>query len=202
MRFALLLLMVLVVSTPTTVWAEKIACPDMGIPLSSSSPHTPSGKIVTDHIKDMSSAYVYCEYGPKNIIHLSWFTSLNDQMWENKCRNNASRLSTDDIHVDYNKKKKWIYLVSKSRLTQVYVRLSSKEFRKRKEAWVRAGRELLQRELNRGMSCSHESSPTVEKTTRPAIPVKPISDIPPPAKPAVEVDAEISDIINRLKSSQ
>lgn len=206
-----------------TAAAESITCPDMGLPLKPANPNMPSGKIFNDYIKDMHSGYVNCEYGPKNRVLVSWFSSLNKEMWEDKC--DERRSAAEEITVKFVQKKKWIILTSKSRLSLVYIWLSPREYRKRRDEWAAAGRRLLQEHVQRGMSCEvHEPyTPTRARPEAPAVRSRPSEPAAPaqrypstqqgrdpapkvkktapePAAQPDAVDEKIDDILERLKS--
>ena len=160
--------------------AETISCPDMGIALKAANPNMPSRKVSNDYIRDIHSGSVNCEYGPKNRILLSWFSSLNQEMWDNKC--GERRSAAEEITVKFDKKRKWIILTSKSRLSLVYIWLSPKEYRKRRDDWAAAGRKLLQEHISRGMSCE-VYEPYVPTRARPESPAVPSRPSEPPAAP-------------------
>ena len=212
-----LLVLCLCLTTADRAAAEMIPCPDMGLPLKSANPNMPSGKVFKEYIKDIHSGYANCEYGRKNRILLSWFSSLNEEMWEDKC--GQRRSAAEEITVKFVKRKKWIILTSKSRLSLVYIWLSSKEYRKRRDAWAAAGRKLLQEQLSRGMSCEvyEPYIPTRDRPEAPAVgsqPSEPASvtqqrypaqqgrdPVPQRDAPAPDnVDEKIDDILERLKS--
>ncbi|MCA9404486.1 MAG: hypothetical protein KC897_11930 [Candidatus Omnitrophica bacterium] len=227
----LLIILILTLSVAGAARAESISCPAMGIPIQPADPRVPSGKVFADANKDTLSGYANCEYGPKTRILVSWFSSLNREMWQDKCAERRSL--ANDIDVKFNNKKKWVIVTSRSHLTLVYMWLSPKEYRNRRDDWAAAGRKLLQEHVSRGMSCAdydpgtavRSVSPTPAVPSRPSEPPaapqryaptqqgrdpnpsqpmvtpKAASQTPEPVVQPDDVDEKIDDILERLKGS-
>ncbi len=220
MKNIFLILFILTLAVPAG--ADSIACPEMGLPLKPSHNQMPPGTVQKDYIKDLHSGSAACEYGSQNRVLLSWFSSLSENMWQDKCRQRQSLEGDGPVHVKFVKNKRWVILSSKTHLSLVYIWLSKKEYRKRRLEWAEAGKALLRTEMSRGMSCAEyepydpqrrpRSPEAVPQPPKPMsqgrTPVQERQTPPPPMRdpvpqPVVQpdnVDEKIDDILERLKA--
>lgn len=165
-----ILFVLLAMSTGDNAGAETVACPDMGLALKPGIANAAPGQVYTDYIRDIHSGSANCEYGPKNRMLLSWYSSLDRDTWQKRCGQRRSLEGDGPVHVKFAKDKRWVILSSKTNLSLVYIWLSPKEYRKRRQEWADAGRRLLDAEVRRGMSCE-AYSPGTSTRSQPEVPV-------------------------------
>lgn len=218
MRILFFFLLMMMIGVPICS-AETIACPDMGYKLVDNQgifKVGPPGSIFEDDRGSITFNTGLCTYEKKQEFSVHWVSYFDHSVHNYPdCRNDPFLGEKKDHFIHIHKKRRKIDIQSETHLSSVKVLLSRKEFREsNRQKWIDAGLKLLKMYQSRALWCDESTGEwsdypgnptdgvqkTIPKINSPRVTPKK-STAPAPVQSSDDVDAEIDDIINRLKGN-
>lgn len=192
--------------------AASLTCPDTGTRLTRTDEKRESGEIYLTDINFLKYHQTVCQYGRKNKIVLNWLTAEPVQELAS-ARSTCSWVLKNSGGQPFRTivGKSGANLYSNTHMVSARLYLSKKEMEpRRRQVWVDHAYDLIKSKMGEALVCAEvlggtaPQAPSAEPARQPTVPRTALPSVQPPAPPASSenVDAEIDDILERLKGWQ